>query len=139
MSHVPIPDSAGAGRGRGAHMNQPAWMTKQEQTSAHDGPIVMLGNIGMTANSFAAMAGASSNHYPSASSGSRTNLPSSSLKGGLPVQVGHTHNVSSLGLVLSENHNGCTYQDQGKGKGGLPVQVGHSQCVFTWLSPLGQS
>lgn len=78
VSHVPVPDSAGAGRGRGAHVNQPAWMTKQEQASAHDGPTGMPGNIGMTANSFAAMAGASSNHYLSASSGPGTNLPSSS-------------------------------------------------------------
>jgi hypothetical protein len=58
--------------------NQPAWMTKQEQSSAHDGPTGMPGNIGTTANSFVAIAETSSNHYPSASSGPRTNLPSSS-------------------------------------------------------------
>ena len=56
-------------------------------------------------------------------------LPSSSSKGGLPVQVGGTHNVSSLGLVLSANHNGCTHQDQGKGEGGLLVQVGGTHNV----------
>jgi hypothetical protein len=56
MSHASISDSAVAGRGRGAHVNQPAWMKKQEQPSAHDGQ----GNIGVTANSFAAMATASS-------------------------------------------------------------------------------
>ena len=45
--------------------------------------------------------------------------------GGLPVQVGHTHNVCSLGLALSANPNGCSHhQDKGKGVGGLPVQVG---------------
>ena len=44
--------------------------------------------------------------------------------GGLPVQVGHTHNVPSLGLVLSANPNRCSHhQDKGKGVGGLPVQV----------------
>ncbi len=46
-------------------------------------------------------------------------------EGGLPVQVGRIHNVSSLGLALSANSNECPHQDKGKGKGGLPVQVGH--------------
>ncbi|KAL3762651.1 hypothetical protein ACHAW5_007222 [Stephanodiscus triporus] len=93
VSHVPVPDSAGAGRGRGAHVNQPAWMAKQEQTSAHDGPTGMPGNIGMTANSFAEMAGASSNHHPSASSGPGTNLPSSSS------------NISSSGMGRGRDMN----------------------------------
>ena len=53
--------------------------------------------------------------------------------GGLPVQVGRTHNVSSLGLVLSANCNGCTHQDKGKSKKGLPVQVGR----FHNVSSLG--
>ncbi len=46
------------------------------------------------------------------------------------MQVGRTHNVSSLGLVLSANPNGCPrHQDKGKGEGRLPVQVGRTHNV----------
>jgi len=84
VSHAPIPYSAGAGRGR--HVNQPAWMKKQEQPSAHDGPTEMQGNIGVTANSFAAMA------YPTASSGpdllsSSSNAPSSGMGRGRDMNL----------------------------------------------------
>ena len=54
-------------------------------------------------------------------------------KGGLPVQVGHANNVSSLCLVLSATPNGCTHQDKGKGERELPVQVGR----FHNMSSLG--
>jgi hypothetical protein len=37
-------------------------MTKQMQTSTHDRPTGMPGNIGVTAYSFAAIAGANTNH-----------------------------------------------------------------------------
>jgi hypothetical protein len=44
--------------------------------------------------------------------------------------VGRTHNVSSLGLVLSANPNRCLHhQDKGKGEGRLPVQVGRTYNV----------
>jgi len=86
VSNAPIPDSAGTGRGRGAHVNQPAWMKKQQQPSAHDGPTEMQGNIVVTANSFAAMA------YPTASSGpdllsSSSNAPGSGMRRGRDMNL----------------------------------------------------
>ena len=45
--------------------------------------------------------------------------------------MGRTHNVSSLGLVLSANPNRCPcHQDKGTGKGRLPVQVGGTYNVL---------
>ena len=87
-------DSAGASRGRGAHVNQPAWMTKQMQTPVHDGPTGIAGDIGVTANSFAALAGANTNYTSS------LNAPCSGTGRGMDMNPPASNSLSELGRFV---------------------------------------
>jgi len=46
-----VSTAAGAGRGRGVHATKPAWLTRQEQDSAHIGPTGMPSSNSFSANS----------------------------------------------------------------------------------------
>ena len=44
VGHASAAIPSGTGRGRGAHVNKPAWMTKQDQSSANDRPLGFSGS-----------------------------------------------------------------------------------------------
>jgi hypothetical protein len=86
-------DSAGASMGRGAHVNQPAWK-KQMQTSAHDGPTGMSGDLGVTTNPYAAMAGANINYTSSLIA------PGSAAGRGMDTKPPASNSLSNLGRFV---------------------------------------